>query len=73
MIYTIQYKTATGVVQATVYVPILKQKVGETVKSVSQDPEVTQFVDEQGKVTGAYKLGTSLMMMASLVASVMLA
>jgi hypothetical protein len=40
---------------------------------VDRPAEVTQFVDEKGNVKGAYKLGASIMMMASLIASVALA
>jgi len=77
VVYTIQYQVKTGTVQATVYVPAVMNTVGsgsdKQVKKVSQAPEVTQFVDEKGEVTGAYKLGASIMMIASLVASVALA
>lgn len=77
IIYTIQYLTADGTVQATVYVGAVKRTVQEgtesSIKTVNLEPQVTQFVDEDGLVTGAYKLGASIMMMASLVATVMLA
>jgi|TARA_B110000285_G_C14929301_1_gene516582 hypothetical protein len=70
--YTIQYQTESGTVQATIYVPAVKY-TNEDVTAVNNEPEVTQFVDEKGAVTGAYKLGASVMMFASLIASVMLA
>ena len=77
IVYTIQYLTADGTVQATVYVGAVKRTVQEgsssSVKTVALEPQVTQFVDEEGLVTGAYRLGASIMMMASLVATVMLA
>ena len=73
VVYTIQYQVKTGTVQATVYVPAVMNTVGtgadKQVKKVSQAPEVTQFVDEKGVVTGAFKLGASIMMAASLVAT----
>ena len=73
--YIIQYKVKTGTVQATVYVPAVKKTgTGGKVTSVNEPAEVTQFVDEKGVVTnGAYKLGASIMMMASVIASVALA
>lgn len=77
MIYTIQYKTADGVVQATVYEGHVNRTVKKDTESkvelVYLKPQVTQFVDEKGNVKGAYKLGASLMMAASLIATVMLA
>lgn len=72
IIYTIQYQTSEGIVQATVYVPAVKRTVEGTVKVVHEGPEVTQFVDVDGTVTGAGKLTASLMMVASLIATVML-
>lgn len=77
IIYTIQYKTADGVVQATVYEGHVNRTVKKDTESkvelVYLKPQVTQFVDEKGNVKGAYKIGASLMMMASLIATVMLA
>jgi len=79
IIYTIQYQVKVadgklGTVQATIYVPLVseKNKAG-VVSQVSKPAEVTQFVDTNGVTTGAFKLGTSIVMMASLIASVMLA
>lgn len=75
MIYTIQYKTNNGIVQATIYIPLpytQQNSTGETVKKVVPVAEVTQFVDEDGNVKGAYRLGTSIMMAATAIATVMM-
>lgn len=61
-------------VQATVVVPTANRLRNDKVVQVTQQPAVTKFVGIDGVVTsGAYKLGASVMMMASLVANVMLA
>ena len=71
--YTIQYEIDGGkLVQATVYVPPVVKDADGIAAAIQPDPEVTQFISDDGDVTGATALKTSFVMMASLVATLML-
>lgn len=52
--YTIQYEIDDGkLVQATVYVPPLVKDSDGAAAAVQPDPQVTQFISDDGDVTGA--------------------
>lgn len=52
--YTIQYEIDDGkLVQATVYVPPVVKDSDGTAAAVQPDPTITQFISDDGTVTGA--------------------
>lgn len=73
LVYTVQYEVENNdVVQATIYQPPVVLDADGVAAATQPDPEVTQFINTDGTVTGAMGLKMSFVMMATAIATVML-